>query len=86
MPVKMSQEVPEIFDITNPDSLRSWMIAVKQCIDELARKAKSQQIEVRSDSPDTNSVEEGEDVRYVSGATIRTYSKISGAVRYHAET
>ena len=88
MSVKLSQLPPDpnTIDWNNPQSIKDWILQAHLCIDELSRKAKSQQIEVRSDAPDTNSVEEGEDVRYVSGATIRTYTKISGTVRYHAET
>lgn len=86
MAIKTSISIPDVFDTTDPLQLQNFCTAVKIFCDELARKAKSQQLEVRSDTPDSNSVEEGEDVRMVSGATIRTYTKISGVVRYHAES
>lgn len=82
MSVKMSQEIPEIFDISNQESLRQWMIAVKQCIEELARKAQDRQMEIRSTVPTTNDIEEGTFVAYVNGATIRIYTKQSGTINY----
>ena len=86
MSIKMSQEIQEYVDITNQDALKQWMVAVKQCIDELSRKAKSMQETTRSSIPTANDLEEKEDVDYVSGATIRRYTKIDGTVRYNTQT
>lgn len=84
--IKLNNAISDIINIKDEQELRNFLIVVKLAVEELASKAKSQQIEIRSDAPDVNSVEEGEDVRYVNGVTIRTYTKINGTVRYHAET
>ena len=85
--IKNSIAIPEqIPDGKNPEELIDFLIAVKLVVEELATKAQSRQMEIRSDVPSTNDLEEGEFVTYVSGATIRTYTKINGTVRYHAET
>lgn len=78
--IKLSQEIPEIFDVSNPDALRQWMIAVKQCIDELARKAQSLQEELRTSAPNTNDLTEAEMVRRSDLYYI--YTKINGTLRY----
>ena len=85
--IKNSIAIPEqIPDGKNPEEFIDFLIAVKLVVEELATKAQSRQMEIRSDAPSTNDLEEGEFVAYVGGATIRTYTKINGTVRYHAET
>ena len=80
MSVKMGQEIPEVFDISNPDSMRQWMIAVKQCIDELSRKAVSSQMEERTTAPGVNDIEEGEQIRATVGGLNYIYTKKGGVI------
>lgn len=82
MSIKMNVEIPEVFDVEDKEMLRQFCVAVKMFCDELARKAQSQQMEVRSSVPGTNDLEEGEFVRYVNGATIRIYTKQNGNIQY----
>ena len=69
-----------MFDVSNPDAMRNWMIAVKQCIDELARKAVSSQQEVRATAPGVNDIEEGEQVRATVGGLNYIYTKMNGVI------
>lgn len=83
--LKLDTQLPIVPDIENQE-LKDYLIAVKQYCEEIARKASSQQVEVRSTIPGIDDLQEGESVRYVSGATVRTYTKINGVVRYVVET
>ena len=87
--IKTSTFIPSnIPDGSNPQELQDFLNALKMVVEEITRKAKSIQTEVRSAVPTTTDQfeVEGEDVRYVSGATYRTYSLINGVIRYHAES
>jgi len=76
--IKMSVEIPEIWDVSNPDSVRQWMVAVKQYCEELARKAQSLQMELRSGAPTIDDVEEGEFVRATNN---NIYTKLNNVIR-----
>lgn len=78
--IKLSQEIPEVFDPTNLETMRQWMVSVKQSLDELARKAQSLQIEVRTTAPSTNDIEEGEFVRATVGGLNYIYTKKDGVI------
>ena len=85
--IKLSQLIPEMIpDGSNAQAMTDFLVAIKQCVDELARKAKSIQEATRYSIPVANDLEEKEDVDYVAGATIRRYTKIDGTIRYNAET
>lgn len=78
--IKMSSEISEVVDVSNPESMRQWMIAVKQCVDELARKALSSQQETRTTAPSVNDLEEGEQVRATVGGLNYIYTKMNGVI------
>lgn len=78
--IKMSSEISEVVDVLNPESMRQWMIAVKQCIEELARKAMSSQQEVRTTAPQISELEEGEQVRATVGGLNYIYTKMNGVI------
>lgn len=78
--IKMSQEIQEVVDTSNPDAIRQWMIAVKQCIDELSRKALSSQQEIRASAPSASELEENEVVRATVGGLNYIYIKMNGTV------
>ena len=78
--IKMSSEISEVVDVNNPESMRQWMIAVKQCIDELARKALSSQQETRTTAPGISDLEEGEQVRATVGGLNYIYTKMNGVI------
>ena len=80
MSISISQEIPEIFDPTNPESMRLWMVAVKQCIEEITRKAQSLQLEVRVAAPGVTELTEGEFVRATVGGLSYIYTKKDGAI------
>jgi len=84
--IKLSQNLPEVFDPSNPDSMRQWMVAVKQCVEELARKSQSLQMEERTTAPSANDIEEGEFVRATIAGTDYIYTKQGGTIRYWALT
>ena len=74
----MSVEIPEVFSVEDPEQLRQFCVAVKMFCDELARKAQSLQLELRSDAPIAGDIDEGELVRATNN---NIYTKIGGLVR-----
>jgi len=87
MSIKLSQEIPEIIpDGSNPQAMTSFLVAIKQSMDEIARKAQSLQMEVRTTVPGVNDLEEGEFVRAEVGGLLYTYTKINGVIHWMAVT
>ena len=84
--IKTSINIPIDLNVENTQELHDFLIAIKQYVEDLARKAKSMQMEVRTAAPGVNDLTEGEDVRYNTGGVRRTYTLIDGEVRYHIET
>lgn len=84
--LRLNNTIPFDVDVSNPDSLKEFLIALKLYCEEIADKAKQMQLEIRTTAPSTNDCEEGEDIRYDAGGVRRTYTKISGSIRYHVET
>ena len=80
MSISLSQEIPEIFDPADPESMRQWMVAVKQCIEEITRKAQSLQLEVRVAAPAVTELTEGESVRATVGGLNYIYTKMNGTI------
>lgn len=85
--IKMSSELSEVVDVNNPESMRQWMIAVKQCIDELARKAQSLQMEERTIVPTANDLEVQEFVPALIAGLRYIYTKSAdGTIHFIAVT
>lgn len=78
--LKLSQTIPEVIDLKDEQSLRDFLTAVKLCVEEIARKAKSRQTEVIAAAPTavTQFDVEGDEV-YCS-ADNKIYSLLNGAV------
>ena len=81
MAIKMSTEIQEYFDIKDETQLKNVLIAIKQCIDELSRKAQSRQMENRTSFPTASDLEENESVSVVSGGLSYISTKINGVVK-----
>ena len=80
MAINLSQEIPEVFDPTNPENMRQWMVAVKQCVEEITRKGQSLQDTIRTTAPSTADISEGEFVRATVGGLNYVYTKYNGAI------
>lgn len=85
--IKLSIDAMEIFDPSNPDSIRQYMIATNQRIDEIARKAQSTQDNVKSTAPAANDFESDfQTIPYDDGTNRRIYYLFKGTPRYIALT
>ena len=87
--IKLSQTIPDTPPPTDDPKMTEYLVAIKQCVDELARKAKSIQTEVRTTavpSVVTDFETEGEEVRTDIAGVRRAYQLLNGSIRYHVET
>ena len=79
--IKLSQLIPEMIpDGSNAQAMTDFLVAIKQCVDELARKALSSQQETRTTAPGINDLEEGEQVRATVGGLNYIYTKMNGVI------
>ena len=86
MPIIPASTIPISVDVNDPQNLESFLIAMKQYVEDMALKGKQMQEEVRTTAPSTDDLIEGEDVRYNQGGVRRTYTMIDGEIRVHTET
>ena len=84
MGIKPSTEIPVIDkdSLSDPDKLFDYLTLVKQTVDAIAEKAQGVQTNIRSTTPATSDIDEGEFVPYVNGATVRIYTRIQGVIKY----
>lgn len=78
--IKLANSIPELTDPSDPSQLQNFCTAVKLAIDELAQKASSSQMEIRTTAPTTNDIEEGEMVRATVGGLNYIYTKKDGTI------
>jgi len=79
--IKTSWQIPSFVDINDPKAVQQFLMDMKMVVEEIIEKAQQTQMEVRSNSPDVNSIEEGEAVPSVESGTYKLYRKISGSVK-----
>jgi len=82
--IKIDLEIPYITrdDIVDAERLEALLNTFKMYIEELARKAKSVQIDIYNSNPTVNDIEEGEDARTLT----REYTKVNGVLKYKSLT
>lgn len=78
--IPLPSDLTENLDVSDPEQLRNFLIAVKQNLEELSRKASPIQADVRDTAP--TELGEGEQMFYDDGVNRRIYTKIGGTIRY----
>ena len=79
--LKLNWQLPNYVDTSNPQALQMFLNDLRMVIEDIILKAQQTQMEVRSSTPDTNSIEEGEVVPSVESGTYKIYRKINGQVK-----